>query len=198
MQTYLSRADVSRAAARAGLVFFESVRPADVTRKHLWQLEERDPTAAHDYATAWAKPYDWISHIEITPARRPVLVITVPLGEVPVKVPKDFDVQPVTPSLWEPDPPRRAPGALAATMTRTSSAGLPPIPALPSKAVPAGTTKKGRTLELMQREGGVTLAELHTEFGGTIASVKALLGDVKRMGYQINFTGAAYIAIKNG
>jgi len=48
-----------------------------------------------------------------------------------------------------------------------------------------GQTKVGRALELMQREGGVTVAEIAEKTGTTPKAARSLVADIKRAGYDV-------------
>lgn len=99
-EIYATRSQVGRYARRQGITSFMSVRVPN----RGWKLFEMhgDVSAALEYA----KGKDFVAQVEChhidegrQPGTRPVLVVTCLRDELPADIP--FDVEPVTPSLWE-------------------------------------------------------------------------------------------------
>jgi len=101
--TYATRSQVARQARRQNIECFHSVRLPNLGWR-LINMEARSPTFGD--ALAYARTVDFVSHVEVMhidggrqPGLRSVLVVTCRKDELPEGVP--FDVEPVTPSLWD-------------------------------------------------------------------------------------------------
>lgn len=101
MTLYSTRSQVARFARRNNIAAFWAVRHPNMG----WKLHEM-PTVVPPEAVAYAAKHDFVSHVEMMhidegrqSGYRAVLVVTCLRDELPVDVP--FDVEPITPSMWE-------------------------------------------------------------------------------------------------
>lgn len=101
MPLYATRSQVARHAKRNSIAAFWSVRVGNQGWK-LVEMATQVPAAALEYAAK----QDFVNHVEMLhvdegrqPGYRPVLIVTCLRDELPADVP--FDVEPITPSMWE-------------------------------------------------------------------------------------------------
>lgn len=194
--TFFSRSGAAKAAFSRGFKAIETT-PAPINHdgKPMWTWEERDVCAALDLATAFAIGKDYISHVEVTLKRQPVIVVTCTREELPDDIPKSIEVRPVTPELFEKQKPisktdlelRRVELEMR---QRGIATGVPAAPREPGpKREAGGPTKKSIARDLMQRAEGATIAEIHAATSASNeAAAKSLISDVKRMGHEITTT----------
>lgn len=107
----------AKAALKAGLRAFETMRmPGDPDKDH-YGYEGRDDGPGIAYALLYAKGKEWVHHCEISAKKLPILVVSCCKDELPRDIPGLFILKPLTPSLWD----RQAPWQ-------------PPLPPLPHDA----------------------------------------------------------------
>jgi hypothetical protein len=98
-----------------------------------WQAFPAALGVTYEYAEAWLeeeKP-DYVHHIEITPKKQPVLVVTCFKDELPDDIPPLFKLEPITPELWE-KPRVRSTSLPAGHVMSTGLSWLPQASAAPS------------------------------------------------------------------
>ncbi|QJD54359.1 hypothetical protein [Aminobacter phage Erebus] len=106
MAYYLSRSQAARAAQKAGLTNFRTM--IDPTHRPHWKFASMPGVSP---AADWAKGKDFVNHVEsayIDGGRlegiQGVLVITCRLDEIEGEnIPSEFIIEPITPSLFNPD-----------------------------------------------------------------------------------------------
>lgn len=96
---YTTRSQAAKAAKSTGYGSFQTIKqPAG------WKWASMPvPSPALEFA----KGKDYVAWVEThhidegrTPGHRGVLIVTIPQDELPSDIPVEFDVQPITPSLW--------------------------------------------------------------------------------------------------
>lgn len=87
------------AARRRGFTAFETKRIG--TDPERWIYESRPRGPGIEYAELYAADKDFVHHVEVTDLAVPILVVTCKREELPGDIPELFQIEPVTPSLFD-------------------------------------------------------------------------------------------------
>ncbi len=182
------------------------------------QLSHRPATPECELALKEIEGVEWINHLEVNKNNEITLYVTCLREEVPLDVAQRYKIAPSRPSLWAPDtavanayavlaplndpaswvkPAGSAPGMSDADWDFAKAAKAQRAPAAPRAPREKGApSKKDTARDLMLRPEGATLEEIHAATScSNVGAAKALVSDVKRMGFTVVTEGDRYRAI---